>query len=139
MKYFLLYSSYNNLWSSEVKKPFWPTYISLQCNAFSAKSLLWNVERDCIQHLRVYGSIGLQIFPITNNSSRECCKKKWTGQKLGYLKKTTISIQLLWNLLKMTNSWVGKIAWILALLCKNCGFFINSLIFGQSTLFCNNL
>ena len=23
----------------------------------------------------------------------------------------------------MTNPWVGKIAWILAWLCKNCGFF----------------
>ena len=62
--------------------------------------------------------------------------KKWTGQKLSYKWKSTISIQLFWNLAKINNSWVGKkcpanqFDWI-----KNCGFFDNGLIFGQSTFF----
>ena len=59
----------------------------------------------------------------------------WFKQGLKYLvyaevrkvgiKKSTILTQSLWNLVKIINSWVCKIAWISAwILGKNCEFFI---------------
>ena len=62
-------------------------------------------------------------------------KKIGLAQNFAINKKSTFSCQSLWNLVKMTSSWVGEVAGISAWLDKNCGFFTNSQILCQSNFF----
>ena len=58
-------------------------------------------------------------------------KKIWLAQNFAITKKSTIFGQSLWNLVKMTSSWVDKIAEISAGSNENCRFFISSEILSQ--------
>ena len=49
------------------------------------------------------------------------------AQKYAINKKSTIFVSSLWNLVKMTNSWLDYIGRISAQLDVNCGFFTNSI------------
>ena len=42
-------------------------------------------------------------------------------------KKSTFFTRSLWNLVKITYPWVGKITWIKVCLGQNCGFFDNTI------------
>ena len=57
------------------------------------------------------------------------------AQKYAINKKSTIFVSSLWNLVKMTNSWVDYIGRISAQLDVNCGFFTNSIFLGQCNYF----
>ena len=54
-------------------------------------------------------------------------------------KKSTIFIQSLWNLVKISTSCVGNFAWILAKLDENCGFFINVEVLSLCPFICITL
>ena len=54
------------------------------------------------------------------------------AQKWAINEKSIIFIQSLWNFVKMTMSWIVKIAKFWAWLDKNYGFFINSIFQSQS-------
>lgn len=58
------------------------------------------------------------------NYSRDWCKKILLSQKFAFTKKSTIFTQSSRDLVKITNSRVGKNAWISACLSKNCGFLL---------------
>ena len=53
------------------------------------------------------------------------------AKNLAINKKSTIVVQSLWNLVKIFISWVLYVPKISAWLDQNCGFFINSQVFGQ--------
>ena len=55
--------------------------------------------------------------------NRDWCTKVRLAQNFIVTKKSTISCQSFWNLVKMTISRVGKIASTSAWLDENCGFF----------------
>ena len=60
---------------------------------------------------------------LNSASSRLVQKKIGLAQNFAFTKKSAISLQSEWDLVKMINSWVGKIARISASLDKNCEFF----------------
>ena len=51
-------------------------------------------------------------------------KKINAAKKFSISKKSTFFNQSLYDLVKITSSWVGKIAWISTRLDENCGFLI---------------
>ena len=53
------------------------------------------------------------------------------------LKKSAIFTQSLWNLVKITYPWIGKIARIKTCLGQNCGIFINTKFLGQWRFKCH--
>ena len=69
-------------------------------------------------------------------------KKKKTGhiKKLASNKKSIISVQSLWNLVKMIDSWDNSYHQVSGILDKNCGFFINGLFLSMSCFsFCSKI
>ena len=53
------------------------------------------------------------------------------ARKYAIIKKSTIFSQSLWNLVKMSDSWVGHGGQVSLWLGKNCGFFIKNIFMGQ--------
>ena len=54
------------------------------------------------------------------------------AQKHAINEKSTIFVQIQWNLVRLTHAWVGQIGKVSLNLDKNCGFFINSIFLIQS-------
>ena len=61
-------------------------------------------------------------------SNRDWCKKIRLTQYFAITKKFTIFCRFLWDLNRLTSSWVGYFAWVSTGLDENGGFFTNGLI-----------
>ena len=86
--------------------------------------------------IQIRNQIWLWIFNIlfyytfpTEHTVTKLRKKSNLENRMLLLKKSTIFVQLLWTFVKMSVQWINSDGKISAWLGKNCGFFINSILF----------